>query len=140
MTKDEDNRDRSTGNRRLGESFLQNVRDKVDSVNQELQSNETISQAKETVRQGFDNAAGNASEQASGLVEGVQRTSDVLTGADLRKFDDFTEAVTRVCVGLHRDNIELRSQLARLEQQLEESNLAQKDLLARLESLEESRE
>ena len=120
--------------------FLQNVRDKVDSVNQELQSNETLSQARETVRQGLDNAAEVASEQAPGLVEGLQRTGDVLTGADLRKFDDFTEAVTRVCVGLHRDNVELRSQLERLEQRLEESNLAQKDLLARLESLEEGKD
>ena len=137
MKQDEDNRDRGTGNSRMRRGFLQNVRDKVDSVNQELQSNETLSQARESLRQGLDNAAEVAAEQAPGLVEGFQRTGDVLTGADLRKFDEFTEAVTRVCVGLHRDNVELRSQLERLEQQLEESNLAQKDLLARLESLEE---
>ena len=136
MQQDEDNRGRDTGNSRVGRRILQNVRDKVDSVNQELQSNETLSQARETVRQGLENAAGVASEQAPGLVEGVQRTGDVLTGADLRKFDDFTEAVTRVCVGLHRDNVELRSQLERLEQQLEEANLAQKDLAVRLEALE----
>ena len=140
MKQDEDNRDRGSGNSRVGRRFLQNVRDKVDSVNQELQSNETLSQARETVRQGLDNAAEVASEKAPELVEGVQRSGDVLTGADLRKFDDFTEAVTRVCVGLHRDNVELRSQLERLEQQLEESNLAQKDLAARLESLEEGKD
>ena len=136
MKQDEDNPERGTGNSRVGRRILQNVRDKVDSVNQELQSNETLSQARDTVRQGLENAAGVASERAPGLVEGVQRTGDVLTGADLRKFDEFTEAVTRVCVGLHRDNVELRSQLARLEQQLEEANLAQKDLAARLNSLE----
>ena len=136
MKQDEDNRDRGTGNSRVGRRFLQNVRDKVDSVKQEMQSNETLSQASDTVRQGFENAAGVASEQAPGLVEGVQRTGNVLTGADLRKFDEFTEAVTRVCVGLHRDNVELRSQLARLEQQLEDSHLAQKDMAARLEALE----
>ena len=73
-------------------------------------------------------------------MEGAQRTGEVLTGADLRKFDDFTEAVTRVCVGLHREKAELRGQLARLEDQLEESNQAQKDLAARLEALEENRE
>lgn len=140
MAQDEDNRDRTTGNSRFGRGFLQNVRDKVDSVNQELQSNETVSQARETVRQGLDAAAGAASERAPGLVEGVQRTGEVLTGADLRKFDDFNEAVTRVCVGLHRENVELRSQLERLEQQLEASNLAQKGLAARLEALEENRE
>ena len=140
MAQDDANRDRGTGNRRMGRGFLQNVRDKVDSVNQELQSNETLSQARESLRQGLDNAAGAASERAPGLVEGVQRTGDVLTGADLRKFDEFTEAVTRVCVGLHRDNVELKSQLARLEQQLEESDLAQKDLLKRLEALEEGKD
>ena len=136
MKQDEDNRGRDTGNSRMGRRFLQNVRDKVDSVNQELQANETLSQARESLRQGLDNAAGAASEQAPGLVQGVQRTGDVFTGADIRKFDEFTEAVTRVCVGLHRDNVELRGQLARLEQQLEETNLAQKDLAARLEALE----
>ncbi|MCY4364633.1 MAG: hypothetical protein OXE17_00165 [Chloroflexi bacterium] len=140
MKQDEDHRDRGAGNSRLGRRFFQNVRDKVDSVNQELQSNETLSQARETVRQGLDNAAEVASEKAPGLVEEVQRTGDVLTGADLRKFDDFTEAVTRVCVGLHRENVELRSQLERLEQQLEESILAQKDLAARLEALEEGKD
>ena len=84
-------------------------------------------------------AAEVASQPAQEMVEGVQRTGDVLTGANLRKFDDFTEAVTRVCVGLHRDNVDLRSQLARLEQQLEESNQAQKGLAARLEALEGSK-
>ena len=138
MKQEEDSQERGTGNNHFGRRFLQNVRDKVDSVNQELQSNETLSQARETTRQGLDNAAEVGSEQVAGLVQGVQRTGDVLTGADLRKFDEFTEAVTRVCIGLHRDNVELRSQLARLEQQLEESNLTQKDLIARLEILDGS--
>ena len=138
MKQDEENRGRDTGPSRMGRGFLRNVRDRVDSVNEDLQSSETLSQARETVRQGLENAAGIASEKAPELVEGIQRTGDVLTGADLRKFDDFTEAVTRVCVGLHRDNVELRDQLARLEQQLEESNLAQKNLAARLEVLEGS--
>ena len=140
MQQDDENQSRDTGASRVGRRILQNVRDTVDSVNQELQVNETLSQARETVSQGLENAAEVASQPAQELVEGVQRTGDVLTGADLRKFDDFTEAVTRVCVGLHRDNVELRSQLARLEQQLEESNLAQKGLAARLEALEGSKE
>ena len=62
MTQDEDNLDRRTGNSLFGRGFIQNVRDKVDSVNQELQSNEAISQARETVRQDLENAAGAASE------------------------------------------------------------------------------
>ena len=122
--------------RRLGGRFLQRVRETADSINQEVQSNETISQARDSIRLGLDNAAGVASEQAPGLVQGVQRTGDVLTGADIRKFDEFTEAVTRVCVGLHRDNLELREKIAHLERQLEESSLAQGDLATRLEALE----
>ena len=121
---------------RFGDRLLRNVRDTVDNVNQELETNETISQAREAVRQGVDNAAGAANERAPGLVQGVQRTGDVLTGADIRKFDEFTEAVTRVCVGLHRDNIELRDQVASLEQQLEEVAQLQAQLADRVAVLE----
>ena len=46
----------------------------------------------------------------SRLTEGIgragqvaHRASDVFTGADIRAFDEFTDAVTRVTVGLHRD-------------------------------------
>ena len=145
MTQNEENpnlgqEEKTPGNRRtrlFGDRFLKNVRDTVDTVNQELQSNETISQARESIRQGLDNAAGVASEQAPGLVQGVQRTGDVLTGSDIRKFDEFTEAVTRVCAGLHRDNVELKEQVAHLEQQLEESNRVQAELAIRLTALEQ---
>ncbi len=60
-----------------------------------------------------------------------------MTGSDIRKFDEFTEAVTRVCVGLHRDNVELREQVAHLEQQLEESNRAQAEFAIRMTALEQ---
>lgn len=123
-------------NNRFGNRLLKNIRDTVETVNQELQTNEAISQARESVRQGVDNATGAASERAPGLVEGVQRTGDVLTGADLRKFDEFTEAVTRICVGLHRDNAELKAKVALLEKQLEESNRVQCELAVRLTALE----
>ena len=132
--------EKTTENRRtrlFGDRFLQNIRDTVDSTNQKIQSNETISQARNSIRQGLDNAVDVASEQAPGLVQGVQRTGDVLTGSDIRKFDEFTEAVTRVCVGLHRDNVELREQVAHLEQQLEESHRVQAELAIRLTALEQ---
>ena len=60
-----------------------------------------------------------------------------MTGSDIRKFDEFTEAVTRVCVGLHRDNVELKERVAHLEQQLEESNRVQAELAIRLTALEQ---
>ena len=82
MEQDEDNRGRDTGPSRMGRGFLRNVRDMVDSVKEDLQSSETLSQARETVRQGLENAAEVASEMAPELVEGVQGTGDVLTRND----------------------------------------------------------
>ena len=65
--------EKTTENRRtrlFGDRFLQNIRDTVDSTNQKIQSNETISQARDSIRQGLDNAADVASEQAPGLSKG----------------------------------------------------------------------
>ena len=47
---------------------------------------------------------------------GSKRASEVFTGADIRGFDVFTDAVTRVVIGLHRDNADLRERVARLEE------------------------
>ena len=71
---------------------------------------------------------GIGSRLAGALSQGsqtVRRTSDVFTGADIRRFDEFTDAVTRVTVGLHRDQGELRDQVNDLEQSLSESRQAQ---------------
>ena len=42
----------------------------------------------------------------------VQRSAEVMTGADIRKFEDFTEAATTAIIGVHQDQAELREQLA----------------------------
>ena len=41
-----------------------------------------------------------------------------MSGADIRRFEDFTDAATTAIVGLHQDQTELREQLARTEQSL----------------------
>ena len=114
-----------TGDRPRRRGFWSNVKELAQEEVQRLNENVNT----ELERRGM-------SDTADAARQNLQRAGDVLTGADLRKFDEFTEAVTRVCVGLHRDNLELKEQVARLEQQLEESTLAQKDLAARLDVLE----
>ena len=43
----------------------------------------------------------------------ASRSIDVMTGADIHRFDEFTDATTKVVVGLHQDLSELREQVAR---------------------------
>ncbi len=47
--------------------------------------------------------------------EGAVRSADVLTGGDIRKFEEFTDAATTAIVGVHQDQTELRARLERLE-------------------------
>ena len=70
--------------------------------------------------------------------QGVQRSSEVLTGSDIRGLDAFTDAVTRVSVGLHRDQAELREQVEKLEQSLSESRQAQAVQAERLVAVEQA--
>ena len=46
------------------------------------------------------------------------RTTDVVTGADIRRFDEFTAAATTVVVGLHRDQAALSEQFEELSQRV----------------------
>lgn len=55
---------------------------------------------------------------ASAAKQSVQRSTEVMSGADIRKFEDFTEAATTAIVGVHQDQAELREQLSRTEQSL----------------------
>ena len=70
--------------------------------------------------------------------QGVQRSSEVLTGSDIRGLDAFTDAVTRVSVGLHRNQAELREQVEKLEQSLSESRQAQAVQAERLVAVEQA--
>ena len=77
------------------------------------------------------NVIGSARRQAS-------RSAEVLSGADIRRFDEFTDATTRAVVGVHQDQEELREQLARTDQTLDEVRQRQAQLGEQLERLEQS--
>ena len=121
------------GLQRSGET----ISDATDTARQGLQrSGEAISDATDTARQGLQRSGEAISDATDTARQGLQRSGEVFTGADIRKFDDFTEAVTRVCVGLHQDNVQLRERIIHLEHALEESNRAQADLMERVAVLE----
>ena len=46
--------------------------------------------------------------------KGAKQVSAVLTGADILVFDEFTQAVTRIVMGLHEDNEQLKQDNAEL--------------------------
>ena len=65
----------------------------------------------------------------------VQRSAEVMTGADIRKFEDFTEAATTAIIGVHQDQAELREQLAAKEQSvhdLQQEQATLRDDIARV--------
>ena len=76
-------------------------------------------------------AIGAAKRQAS-------RSAEVLSGSDVRKFDDFTDATTRAVVGVHRDQAELRERLADTDRTVEGLRQEQLALTGRLETTEQS--
>ena len=68
----------------------------------------------------------------------VSRSVDVMTGADIRRFDEFTDATTRAVVGVHQDLSELRQQVARTQGVADDVQERQKRLNERLDQLEQS--
>ena len=52
--------------------------------------------------------------------QNVSRSVDVMTGAYIRRFDEFTDATTRVVVGVHQDLSELREQVERLTERIDQ--------------------
>ena len=70
--------------------------------------------------------------------QSVQRSAEVMTGADIRKFEDFTEAATTAVVGVHQDQAELREQLVRTEQSLHALQQDQTELREKLAHTEQS--
>ncbi len=67
--------------------------------------------------------------------ESVRRSAEVMTGADIRRFEEFTEAATTAVIGVHQDQAELREQLADKEQSihaLQQNQAALRDDVARM--------
>ena len=78
-----------------------------------------------------------ATTDAAGATKrGAIRTGEVLNGVDIRRFDEFTEAVTRVAVGLHHDQADVKERVARLEQEAAEIRRFQTELAERLANIE----
>lgn len=66
----------------------------------------------------------------------MQRSGEVFTGADIRQFDAFTDAVTRVVLGLHNDQADMARRLTQLEQSIDEVREIQTKLAKQVASIE----
>lgn len=79
---------------------------------------------------------GSARGVVGSATEGVKRSADVMSGADIRRFDDFTDAATTVIVGVHRDQSALRERIDRAEQSIADARRGREDLVNRLAQVE----
>ena len=81
-------------------------------------------------------------DRAKGVVgsakERVRRSAEVLSGADIRRFEEFTDAVTTAVMGVHRDQVELRERTADAERLIDDLKSEQEALSSRLSRLERS--
>ena len=68
----------------------------------------------------------------------VSRSVEAMTGTDIRRFDEFTDATTTAVVGLHQDLSELREKVARTDRVVDDIRERQKRLTERIDQLERS--
>ncbi|MYE39623.1 MAG: hypothetical protein F4X27_05285 [Chloroflexi bacterium] len=86
---------------------------------------------------GFQRAGQEISDASRSTGQVIQRSGEVLTGADIRRFDEFTEAVTRVAVGLHHDQTDTSRRVGQLEQESTNFRQLQGQLVERVARLEQ---
>lgn len=79
---------------------------------------------------------GRAKDAVGSAKQTVRRSADVMSGADIRRFEEFTDAVTTAVTGVHRDQSELRESLRVTEQSVGDLRGGQADLVERLSRLE----
>ena len=79
---------------------------------------------------------GRVEAAASAAKQGVRRSAEVMSGADMRRFEDFTEAAATAVIGVHRDQTELRERLTHLEQSVKDLQQGQATLLENLTRME----
>ena len=86
------------------------------------QSTEAVAKAAKQADEAVTTRAERAgvSEQLSTARETVKRSAEVMSGSDIRRLDEFTDAVTRVLMGLYRENQEQVERITRLEQTVSE--------------------
>ncbi len=81
-------------------------------------------------------------DRAKGVIgsakQGVKRAVEVMSGADIRRFEEFTDAVTTAVIGVHRDQAELREQTAHFEKLIDDLKQEQDRLTSRMAYLERS--
>ena len=77
-------------------------------------------------------------DAAGAAKQRVQRSAEVMTGADIRKFEEFTEAATTAVIGVYQDQAGLREQLAAKEQSLRNLQQDQAKLQEQLAHAEQS--
>ena len=84
-----------------------------------------LSTARETVKRSAEAVTTRAEQagvpdQLNTARETVKRSAEVMSGSDIRRLDEFTDAVTRVLMGLYRENQEQAERITRLEQTVSE--------------------
>ena len=99
------------------------------------ESNDNEEQVEDESKPGIMGRAGAVARSAK---RHVSRSAEVLSGADIRRFEDFTEAATTAIVGVHRDQAELREQLTHIEQSVNDVGQAQDELREQIAQVERS--
>ena len=75
---------------------------------------EAAKRADEAVSRGAERAG--VSDQLNTAREMAKRSTEVISGSDIRSLDEFTDAATRVLMGLYREAAEQSERITRLEQ------------------------
>ena len=79
---------------------------------------------------------GTAKNVVSSVSQTVRQSADVMSGADIRRFKEFADAVTTAVIGVHRDQSDSRERLRVAEQSVGDLQSGQVDLVERLSRLE----
>ena len=81
------------------------------------QSTEAVSKAAKRADQAMTTGAERAgvSDQLNAARDTAKRSAEVMSGSDIRQLDEFTDAATRVLVGLHRETAEQAARIEALE-------------------------
>ena len=82
------------------------------------QSAEAAAKAAKRAGEAVTTGAGHAgvSNQLNTARETVKRSTEVISGSDIRRLDEFTDAATVVLMGLYRETVEQAERITRLEQ------------------------
>ncbi len=82
------------------------------------QGADAVSKAAKRADQAMTSGAERAgvSDQLNTARDTAKRSAEIMSGSDIRQHNEFTDAVTRVLMGLHRDTVEQAARIEALEQ------------------------